>query len=1327
MQSLQQTPAASPIGQLAVCADVGGTFTDCLVTWTDHAGAQNTGCIKVLSTGLVRCSVADSGDSATIQIKIPDELIGGQFDGQPSRRLPDDFFRTAKFELLIDGVSHFVGYVDSFDSANSTITLAEINLDVAGKITVGSIIEIDCQLEAPVLATHLLTGIPVDASLPNVSVRLGTTRGTNALLTRSGANTGLVVTQGFGDVLLIGEQDRPELFDLSFQKQPPLAESTIEICARMDATGQELIPIDEPAITQALQTLRKAGVETIAICLLHAYLNPTHEIAAERLARSVGFTEISRSSEVTPLIKLVPRAETTTLDAYLNPVLSAYVRRIRQQFGGRSCELQLMTSAGNLVDCEEFRGRDSVLSGPAGGVVGLQYVADSHGCELAIGLDMGGTSSDVSRFDGQVGRRYETRVAGLRVMTPMMDIHTVAAGGGSICDYVGGRLLVGPMSAGAAPGPACYGRGGPLTITDANVLLGRLCVERFPFPLVPQASRLRLEQVASRMTETPNLDSLAEGFLDIAVTHMAEAVRSITTARGVDVRDHALIGFGGAAAQHLCRVADALGIKKIIDHPRASVLSAVGIGVATAGTIETIGIYQNLKGITSKSLHSIADQLQQQSIDSLGQNKNVKTRLECDCRYVGTDSTIPLAFDSASEESLSNLAERFHAEHQNRFGYRRDDRPIELVSLRCEATESESRHAGWLLGNGPTDATVSDPDQGDKSNPHQTRAYCRGQWCDFTLVQRELLAAGDSVAPATIVVSDQSTLIIEPNWSGQVCDGGTIILEPAIRETAITTEALTDAPQDAGAAASEAVQLEIVARRLQSIADAMGEVLRRTAVSVNVKERLDFSCAVFRGDGTLIANAPHVPVHLGAMGHTVRYLAAEFPNMSEGDCYVSNDPYAGGSHLPDVTVVTPVFLDDVAGPTFYVASRAHHAEIGGMTPGSMPPMARTLAQEGVLIRGFALVRDGVSHEQELSDLLSSGPYPSRNVAENLADLRAQIAAGQEGVNSLRLMTQELSLEKVERMMGRLLDVAAESVSRWIASLPMTEMRFEDCLDDGTVIAVRLQRIDDRLVVDFEGTSDVHPLGYNATGSIVNSAVLYVMRCFCDSNLPLCDGVMRPIELRVPTGLLSPPYDPDPARCAAVVAGNVETSQRIVDVLLGAIGSAESAQPVFRTVAASQGTMNNLLIGDETFGYYETIGGGSGATIFGPGADGVHTHMTNTRITDPEVLESRLPVRLTQFSIRRGSGGSGQHRGGDGLVREFEFLRPLTVSLITSRRTTAPYGAAGGGAGSPGRNLLIRSTDPPNQPPTELPPATTITVAVGDRLRIETPGGGGWGT
>ena len=1270
---------------MQVWADVGGTFTDCIVT-----GAGGTTTLKVLSSGVLRCEANTTNDPRTLKIR------------PPSLDLPDGFFAGVKVSLADrQGEPIQLGTVDDYRAGNATLHLAT-PLDV-NRLPSTAIVQLDPEIEAPVLATRMLLGVPLAEPLPELMVRMGTTRGTNALLTRSGSRVGLVVTAGFGDVLEIGEQDRPELFDLTIQKPFPLSRDVIEVDERLDAGGKVLRRLDQEKARQQLQQLHDRGVESLAICLLHAYFSEVHEVELESIAREVGFANISRSSEVAPLIKLVSRAETTTLDAYLNPILAGYVARVWQQFGGPStCHLRLMTSGGNLVAPESFRGRDSILSGPAGGVVALAHVAQASDSPAAIGLDMGGTSTDVSRYEGRLGRRYESRVSGIRVLTPMMDIQTVAAGGGSICGCRNGRLTVGPESAGAEPGPACYGRGGPLTVTDVNLLLGRIPVDRFPFPLDIQAAASRLSHIATQVPDAgrnhQSVELLAEGFLQIAVAHMAEAVRSVSTAEGTDVRTMSLVGFGGAAGQHLCRVADALGMQHILDHPNASVLSAVGMGLASIGRVVTRGVYHPLASVDGETIRVVANELRREAIEQLKDEQlddcEPAVAYECDLRYVGTESSLAMSLDP-----FATLASRFHAAHQKAFGYARRQRDIELVAVRCEVT----------LRPEPTDLHM----EGNAASmpPRQTRLWHQSAWVDAILIDRASLRAGQIVPAPAIVVSDQSTLIIEPGWRATVRQEGTIELRPDRKSP---DDSLPDVPADV---AHDPVLLEVVARRLQGIADAMGEVLRRTAVSVNVKERRDYSCAVFRGDGSLIANAPHVPVHLGAMGHTVRRLMHVFPNMSPEDCYVCNDPFAGGSHLPDVTVVTPVFCDRQPGmgaktsrPDFFVASRAHHAEIGGRTPGSMPPDARCLAEEGVVIRDFALVKNGVSFESDLRKLLTTGPYPSRTPEENLADIAAQQAAGVEGASGLKRLAASYSVPTIDSLMGRLLDVAGDSIGRWIRSLPTGEMHFSDVLDDGTPIAVTIGRDGGRLAIDFAGTAAVHPHGFNATPAIVTAAVLYVLRCVSDSNLPLCDGVLRDIDLRIPVGLLNPPAHDDPLQCAAVVAGNVETSQRVVDVLLGALGVA----------AASQGTMNNLLLGDRTFGYYETIGGGSGATAGGPGADAVHTHMTNTRITDPEVLESRLPVRLHRFAIRAGSGGGGRHPGGDGIIRELEFLRPLTLSLITGRRNTAPYGCRGGSPGSPGKNLLIhRSTA------TQLPPAVSIEVSTHDRLIIQTPGGGGW--
>jgi len=1258
-----------------VWADVGGTFTDCFV-----AQGEKRRSIKVLSSGVVRLPVVRQINPTTIVVAS---------DPMVSER-PDGFWIGCTMRSIGPDIhSTVLGRIKQFESGNAVFELDEpISNDL--RLTANSIIELDPGIEAPVLAVRLLIGVPLTEELPPLDVRLGTTRGTNALLTRTGSNTALIVTAGFADLLRIGEQDRPELFDLAIKKYVPLTQQVIEASERLDASGDVLLPLDEEGLRSDLTTLRGNGVESIAICFMHGYRNDVHEVIAERIAKQVGFEQISRSSEVAPLVQMVSRAETTTLDAYLNPILTEYVSRVERQFGGADrCRLRMMTSNGNLVTSKAFRGRDSILSGPAGGVVALAHVAKAANVAAAIGLDMGGTSTDVSRYSGRVGRRFESRVAGVRVMTPMIDIKTVAAGGGSICDFQDGRLTVGPASAGSTPGPASYGRGGPLTVTDVNLILGRLSEDHFPFPLDRQAATERLEQVSAKLPDTlapDSLEALAEGFLQIAVTHMAEAVRTISTAEGNDVRQMTLVGFGGAAGQHLCRVADALSMNEIIDHPHSSTLSALGMGLAEVGRVVTRGVYQTIDERMPQTLEQLSGELKAEALQELQPERfaedDVRFADEVDVRYVGTQSTLTL-----SAWPLETIGQRFHEKHKETFGYRRNDRLVQCVSLRCEATLVASR------------------DVTDQNQPVQENFVALAE-THHGVVDRNKMKPGDTIKAPAMVISSESTLIVERDWNGEVLSNGTIRLR---RMESRRISSLANVSSEA-----DPVLLEIIARRLQGIADAMGEVLRRTSISVNVKDRRDYSCAVFSHDGSLVANAPHVPVHLGAMGHTVRHLMETYPVMFAGDCYLSNDPFAGGSHLPDITSVTPVFCHKTVRsgrPDFFVATRAHHAEIGGRTPGSMPPDAACLADEGVVIRAFAFVRDGDCYEKELSEHLSSGRYPSRNVDENLADIAAQQAAGEEGVRRLIEMTEIYSVELVDRYMQRILEVAADTVAQWIGGLPDGCMKFVDSLDDGTEIAVSIDHKEGRLVIDFTGTAGVHPHGFNATPAIVTAAVLYVIRCVSLSELPLCDGVLRDIDLIIPPGLLNPPANDDPKQCAAVVAGNVETSQRVVDVLFGAL----------HVVAASQGTMNNVLIGDETFGFYETIGGGSGATEYADGADAVHTHMTNTRITDPEVMETRLPLRLKRFAIRRGSGGGGRRRGGDGMIREIEFLKPLTLSLITGRRTRPPYGVDGGDAGKSGRNTLIRAGEP-----IELHFATTTTVGPGDVLLIETPGGGGWG-
>ncbi|HEY3391438.1 MAG TPA: hydantoinase B/oxoprolinase family protein, partial [Lacipirellulaceae bacterium] len=1055
-----------------------------------------------------------------------------------------------------------------------------------------------------------------------------------------------------------------------------------------------------------------AGIESIAICLLHADHYHDHERIIARIAREIGFREISVSHEIAPLPKLVARADTTVADAYLNPVLREYVERLRASLPGS--QLRLLTSAGGLVAAEHFCGKDSILSGPAGGVVGFSRVAQAAGFPRAIGFDMGGTSTDVSRFDGRFELEYETQKAGVRIVAPTMAIETVAAGGGSICRFDGVKLTVGPDSAGADPGPACYGRGGPLTVTDVNFYLGRIVPERFAFPLDRAATERRLRDLAEKLsaeaasptrTNYP-LDELAAGLLRIANANMAAAIRLVTIAKGSYPADFVLVAFGAAAGQHACAVARELGIRQVLIHPDAGVLSALGAGLADVMRHRSCGIERPLGPDTLAFVRQRLDALEREAVaevcgeglpsDRVGANRSL------DLRYCGVDSYLTIAWPVDDD-----FAAAFDAAHRQRYGYLHAGRPLEILAAHIE-----------VVGR------VADPLPRSERRPRKTpapgkriSAYFEGARRESPLYERSNLEAGVVITGPAIVAEDIATTVIDPGWVAEVLSGGELLL--ADRATAEgASPALGNIKVSA---APDPVFLEVFNNLLAGIAEQMGVTLRNTASSVNVKERLDFSCAIFTADGRLVANAPHVPVHLGAMEETVRYTIAANPRLQPGDVIATNDPYAGGSHLPDITVITPIHNTSTGEFLFFAANRAHHAEIGGMAPGSMPPLSKKLADEGVLIRNFKVVADGQSRFDELRELLSSGTYPSRDVATNLADVSAQIAANRQGANDLLALVDRYSWPIVAAYMNHIQDAAERKIRLALSGLAPGKHTFTDSIEtaDGisTPICVSITLHDAgapiAASIDFTGTGPVVDGNLNANRAIVTAAVIYVLRLLVDEDIPLNHGVLRPVEIILPNCLLNPSPGPTPELSPAVAGGNMETSQRVVDVLLGALGVA----------AASQGTMNNVVFGDATFGYYETICGGSGATAAGPGADAVQVHMTNTRLTDPEILERRYPARLREFSIRRGSGGAGGNRGGDGVVRRLEFLRPVTLSLLTQRRGPhPPYGMAGGQPGALGRNRIVRA-DGETVP---LAGIAQVSVSAGDTLIIETPGGGGYG-
>ncbi|MCH8805841.1 MAG: hydantoinase B/oxoprolinase family protein [Planctomycetes bacterium] len=1269
--------------------DVGGTFTDCIARRADGTLAVH----KLLSSGVYKGIVGEGSSS--------DCVVDPQRVAEPR-----DCWRGWGLKLLQDSDVP----VREFDACTGQMHLERA---LPARPAPGTRYELRCGEEAPVIGIRRLMGKRLDESIGPVRVRLGTTRGTNALLERKGAATGFVTTRGFADVLRIGYQTRPRLFDLHIRKPEPLYCDVVEIEERVGARGEVLRPLDEDDAREKLLRLREAGIAALAICLLNSYRNPAHERALERIARELGFESVSVSSTLSPLQGIVPRGETTVIDAYLTPVLREYIASIRA--GLPEADLKLITSAGGLVDADAFVAKDSILSGPAAGVVGCAHVATRAGFERAIGFDMGGTSTDVSRFDGQYERRHEMEIedrstgGSVRVVGDMLAIETVAAGGGSICGFDGIKPTVGPASAGADPGPACYGRGGPLCLTDVNFVLGRIRSEYFPFPLDRGAVEERLEalieEIAASTGKRYAPHELAAGFVDIANGHMATAIKKVSLQRGYDPREYVLVCFGGAGGQHACAIAGALGIRRILLHPLAGVLSAYGVGMADVQRFAARHVGRNLDETVLAELEPFfgaaeSDLKTQVRAEGVPEKRIAPPRRLLDLRYDGQDATITVARPPGDD-----WRDAFERSHRQMYGFAYAGRPVQIHTARVEVTGTTAKPPSPHITAG---ASRPKPDR-------RVEVWFDGTSRDTAVYLRERLRPGYPLRGPKIIVERTGTIVIEPGWRSEMTSDGTIVLT-LLKEGADHLKEPRGAAPVAVADRYDPVALELFNNHFAAIAEQMGTTLEKTALSTNVKERRDFSCAVYDAEGDLVANAPHIPVHLGAMGQCVKCLTEDLRTrhapMRPDDVFITNDPYRGGSHLPDVTVITPVFDADRTTIRFFVANRAHHAEIGGVTPGSMPPHSRNLAEEGVLIRAMRLVADGRLREAELRRVLTGGRYPTRDAEQNMADIRAQVAANRCGVRLLQAMVDHSGHARVQAYMRHIQRAAETKMRAALRELPDGEHAFTDYLDDDSPIAVRITIRGDDAVVDFTGTGPVLDGNLNATPAIVASAVLYCFRCLIAEDIPLNAGVLAPVRIVLPTGLLNPPAHDDPEQCSAVVGGNVETSQRIVDAIFGALG----------VVAAGQGTMNNLAFGNERFGYYETIGGGAGAGPAFDGADAVHVHMTNTRLTDTEVLESRYPVRLRRFSIRAGSGGAGRHHGGDGIVREIEFLQALEVSLVTQRRLRPPYGLQGGEAGSAGRNRILRDSGSEEF----LGAVARVSVRPGDVLRIETPGGGGYG-
>ena len=1132
-----------------------------------------------------------------------------------------------------------------------------------------------------------------------VSVRMGTTVATNALLERKGAPTVLAITKGHADALVIGDQARPRLFDRNILKPPPLYAHVVEIDERVLADGRTDRPLDEAAAEAGLSAAYHNGFRSVAIVLMHGYRYSAHEAAVAEIARRIGFTQVSVSHQVSPLIKLVGRGDTTVADAYLSPVLDDYVQRVTGDLG-RDVRLYFMQSNGGLTDAARFRGKDAVLSGPAGGVVGMAQTARASGFDRLIGFDMGGTSTDVAHYAGDYERTYDTRVAGVRLRAPMMSLHTVAAGGGSICRFDGSRLRVGPDSAGADPGPACYRRGGPLTVTDCNVLLCRLQPDLFPsvfgptgdLPLDAGAVTAAFEALAEEVSRASGLATdaamLAEGFIDIAVQNMARAIKQITIERGRDIAGYTLVSFGGAGGQHACKVAEALGVRQVMLHPLAGVLSAYGIGLAGLSAMREQSVELPLTPGNVPALSAELDRLATAARAGLdlddGDDRPVEIRRLAQVKARGSDTTLPIAF-----AALPDMRAEFEAEHRRRFGFAADADLLIVETLTAEAVAP-----GLSLETGEACAATDAPPPA-----RFVKARFEGETRDTPVYPREALAPGMSFPGPAIVAEPTGTTVVEAGWTASVDAQGALILAHLAAPARLARDVRRDP-----------IRLELFNNLFMAVAEEMGQALQNTAHSVNIKERLDFSCALFDREAHLIANAPHMPVHLGSMGDSVRAVAtaraADGRGLKAGDVYMLNAPYNGGTHLPDITVVAPVFGEEGTLVAF-VAARGHHGDIGGITPGSMPPMSRTVQEEGVLIDNVLLVEEGRFPEAETRLLLAGGDWPARNPVQNIADLKAQVAACVAGGEAVRTLIDQKGLEVVEAYMGYVQDNAEEAVRRAIDRLHDGRFRLE--MDDGAVIAVdvRIDREQRACVIDFAGSSAQRPNNFNAPWSVCRAATLYVFRTLIDDDIPLNDGCMRPITLTAPEGSMLRPQWP-----AAVVAGNVETSQAITDALYGALGG----------LAASQGTMNNFTFGDEVRQYYETVCGGAGAGEGFDGASAVQTHMTNSRLTDPEVLETRYPVVLERFDIRRGSGGAGRWRGGDGVVRQVRFLEPMTMAILSNRRRIAPFGVAGGGDGALGRTEVIRADGSVQT----LGFAEAVSVAPGDRVILSTPGGGGYG-
>lgn len=1243
--------------------DTGGTFTDCIARNPTGELIRS----KVLSSSCLRGRLLQQADSNT-------------FHFRHNWRIQTDIFQG--YDFYLSGSPTACAKIQFIDFQTNIL-----KLDTDVNCPTDTDFEITAHEEAPILAARLATQTPLHRSLPPLTLRLGSTKGTNALLEKKGASVTFLITEGFKDLCYIGTQQRPNLFQLNIPEPDLLYENVIEVNERLAADGAVLQELTDAEIVRVVrkiyEILEISQIElashSIAIALLHSYRNPLHEQKLGAALKKAGFLFLSLSQELTPSIKMLPRAQTALVNAYLAPIMHNYLKNIQKSLNKNDTML-VMTSAGGLVAADFFQAKDSLLSGPAGGVVGAARIAQQLGFESILTFDMGGTSTDAARFDGGYDYRFVTKVGNAEMSSPALGIETVAAGGGSVCSFDGQRLTVGPASAGAAPGPACYGAGGPLTITDVNLLLGKLEPSAMGIPVHPEPARAALRQLQNEILEKTGVHysetELLQGLETIANEKMADAIRKISVAKGFDPKEYALLAFGGAGGLHACKIAELLDIQTIILPYDSGLLSAYGIGQARVERLAERQVLQ-LWSECEHRLPQLMTNLTDQALEILQQEGYSETEVVRQLvylRFKGQDSALEIVYDK-------NVLQQFENQYKNLFGHYPQGRAVELESLKAVVG---TKVAPIAKAEKAIEKYVPIPFKTVES----TAIF---HWDDLT--------EGAMINGPVILLNPTSTAFLEAGWQAEMRDDGNVVVQRRDRFLKPITSGL-----------KAAVELELFTNRFAAIAEEMGAQLQRTAFSVNVRERLDFSCALLDTHAELLVNAPHIPVHLGSLGICARLVKAKLP-LEKGDVVITNHPKYGGSHLPDVTLLSAVYTveNQLIG---YVTNRAHHAEMGGKRPGSMPPDAKNLTEEGVVIPPMYLIKNGEIRWEAIEQLLQNAPYPTRALAENLADINAALASLRTGEAALQKLVQEHGLEKVQHYMAALKQTAAESLQTVLQRLDQQTFSAAEFLDDGHRIRVQIQIQNSHLEINFAGTSPVHPGNLNANISIVYSAVLYVLRLLCNKDIPLNEGLLQNVKIQLPTSFLHPDFSDDDFQNPAVVGGNTEVSQRLVDTLLKAFG----------LVACSQGTMNNFLFGNERFGYYETIGGGTGAGAGFHGRSAVHQHMTNTKITDPEELELRYPVRLHQFGIRQDSGGAGKWRGGDGIIREVEFLEDLNVTILSQHRTEMPYGLNGGTDGAVGKQTWIKK----NGVQQMLPGIAGFQVKSGDRVMIETPGGGGFG-